>query len=35
MALRQARIYGNDHRDARKFTERLIAALSRGLERIT
>jgi serine/threonine-protein kinase HipA len=34
-AMREARTYGNDHRDARRFTERLIAAMSRGLERIT
>lgn len=34
-AIREARTYGNDHRDARKFTERLIAALSSGIERIT
>jgi serine/threonine-protein kinase HipA len=34
-AMREARTYGKDHRDARRFTERLIAAISRGLERIT
>jgi serine/threonine-protein kinase HipA len=34
-AIREARAYGNDHRDTRNFTERLIAALSRGVQRIT
>jgi serine/threonine-protein kinase HipA len=33
-AIREARRYGRDHTGARGFTERLIAALSRGLERV-
>jgi serine/threonine-protein kinase HipA len=34
-AIREARRYGKDHTGARGFTERLVAALSRGLERVT
>ena len=33
-AIREAKTYGKDHRDARRFTERLIASMSRGIKRI-
>ncbi len=33
-AIQEARKYGHEHRDARAFTHRLVATLSRGLERL-
>jgi serine/threonine-protein kinase HipA len=33
-AIREAKAYGRDHRDARGFTERLVGAMSRGLGRL-
>jgi serine/threonine-protein kinase HipA len=33
-AIREARAYGSDHREARGFAERLVGAMSRGLGRL-
>lgn len=33
-AIQEAKKYGREHRDARAFTHRLVATLSRGLERL-
>jgi serine/threonine-protein kinase HipA len=35
VAMREAEAYGNEHNDAGGFTERLLGAMSRGLERLT
>ncbi len=34
-AIREARDYGNDHNDARAFSDRLVATMSRGLDRLS